>query len=349
MIRLFHPVAVRLSVMGLAALACLVAVGVSSAPADAQSNRELDARLRGAADAIRDQEARLQILERDRLTGDPIAERLIARLDAMEAQLASLTGALERSTLENQQLRARLATLIREIELRDQQIVENLGLPPSAYAPFDAESPFYQYDAVGTPAFAPDAGAGPNGPSARTPLASEAGPADFSAMAAPTGGASGFEAASGPDTPLAAPARSETSSAPRGPVTLPNSDEDAMQLGKNLVVEARYDEAAELFSLFLERYQDSPLVGEAWYWRGQVDSVRGIYDSAARAYIRSLDVDPRGPKAPEAMISLADALTELDLRDDACGQLDEFDRTFKRAPITLTNQAAKVRTAAGCP
>ncbi len=322
-LRRFPRAALRALAVGVVAFA-----GVEVA--SAQSRAQLDQRLRGAEQAIVDQEDRLVVLERDRLTGDPVAVRLIERLDALEAQTAAVTGALERLALENQQLRSRVATLIREIELRDKQIAAAANLPPAVYGPFDVQSPVFSLNA-NTDASAQSGAALPAG-----------GPATI----AGSSGALGFEtAADAPSPAVAAPARDATAAE----VTLPGDPDAALQLAKDLVIRGRYDEAAGALSVFVERFPTSDHIGEAWFWRGEVDFVRSVYDAAAKSYISSLDVDPTGPKAPEAMIRLASALNALGVAEEACTTLDDFDRQYRRAPQNVKAKAQRVRESANCP
>ncbi len=297
----------------------------------AQSRAQLDARLRGVEQAIVDQEDRLEVLERDRLTGDPVAVRLIERLDALEAQTAAVTGALERLALENQQLRSRVATLIREIELRDKQIAAAVNLPPAVYGPFEVESPGFSYTAnPQTSAASPGVEGGVSAP----------------ATIAGSSAALGFETAADAPPPAAAPADDEAAPAD---VTLPGDPDAALQLAKDYVIRGRYDEAAAALAVFVERFPTSDQIGEAWFWRGEVDFVRSVYDAAAKSYISSLDVDPTGPKAPEAMIRLASALNALGVSEEACTTLDDFDRQYRRAPPTVKAKAQRVRESANCP
>ncbi|MBI1263300.1 MAG: tol-pal system protein YbgF [Alphaproteobacteria bacterium] len=72
-----------------------------AAPAEAQSRRELQARLDNL-------EARLAQLESGAQAGDPLAEALLSRLDALEREQRVLTGEIERLNFENRQLRQTL-------------------------------------------------------------------------------------------------------------------------------------------------------------------------------------------------------------------------------------------------
>ncbi|WBQ12576.1 tol-pal system protein YbgF [Hyphomonadaceae bacterium BL14] len=89
----------------LPALFVLLTIALA-APAEAQSRRELQMRLDNL-------EARLAQLESGAEAGDPLAERLLARLDALEREQRVLTGEIERLNFENRQLRQTLDDLQR--------------------------------------------------------------------------------------------------------------------------------------------------------------------------------------------------------------------------------------------
>lgn len=78
-----------------------------AAPAEAQSRRELQMRLDNL-------EARLAQLEAGAEAGDPLAETLLSRLDALEREQRVLTGEIERLNFENRQLRQTIEQLQRQ-------------------------------------------------------------------------------------------------------------------------------------------------------------------------------------------------------------------------------------------
>ena len=89
----------RTVLISLSALGLLVAL--MATPAEAQSRRELAARL----DAV---EARLAEIESRALQGDPVAETLMMRVDDLERQQRVQTGEIERLNFENRRLRQEL-------------------------------------------------------------------------------------------------------------------------------------------------------------------------------------------------------------------------------------------------
>ncbi|WP_417487535.1 tol-pal system protein YbgF [Maricaulis sp.] len=94
-------------------LSALTAAIALSAPAQAQSRREL-------AERIDATEVRIGNLESEFMAGDPVAEALIRRMDELEYQVQALTGETERLSFENRQLRQQLDILEAEAAARQQ-------------------------------------------------------------------------------------------------------------------------------------------------------------------------------------------------------------------------------------
>jgi TolA-binding protein len=84
--------------------ALLLMTALITVPAEAQSRRELAARL----DAV---EARLAEVEARALQGDPVAETLMMRVDDLERQQRVQTGEIERLNFENRRMRQELEQL----------------------------------------------------------------------------------------------------------------------------------------------------------------------------------------------------------------------------------------------
>jgi len=76
----------------------VLASALVAAPAHSQSRRELGERI----DAT---EVRIGELEASFLAGDPVAENLLQRLEALDYQVREMTGEVERLSFENRQLR----------------------------------------------------------------------------------------------------------------------------------------------------------------------------------------------------------------------------------------------------
>jgi len=81
-----------------------------SAPAFAQSKKELAAQDLVLAERIARLEARM-------LTGDPAAEQLMQRMDSLEAEQRSLTGEIEQLRFERDNLKAEISALSKDLEM----------------------------------------------------------------------------------------------------------------------------------------------------------------------------------------------------------------------------------------
>lgn len=294
----------------LAICAILALVMTAAAPADAQSRREMAQRLDAA-------EARIAEMESRFMAGDPVADRLLSRVDALERELGELTGEVERLNFENRQLRQSLEELTRQVARRsgpemsaDASGFDDRGGPPTDY---DRNS-------------------------------QGRGPADL------TGG----YATSDPDDPYgeareaATRPLGSTRAAPGAELAPEISSDQVFGRARARLAEGDYAGAQEGFASFVETYPDDSLAGEAHYWLGETHFVDGAYADAADAYIASLRAAPQGAKAADAMVRLASSLGALGRTADACETLSRFARQFPNAGPEARSRASRESLRAGC-
>lgn len=293
----------------LAVLAMLALVLFAAAPADAQSRREMAQRLDAA-------EARIAEMESRFMAGDPVAGRLMARVDALERELGELTGEVERLNYENRQLRQSLEELTRQVARRS----EPASLAGNTGSDMDNSGTDYR-----------DTGRG-------------SGPADL------TGG----YATSDPDDPYGEAREAATRplgssrAAPGAELTPEISSDQVFGRARARLAEGDYGGAREGFANFVEAYPDDSLAGEAHYWLGETHFVDGSYADAADAFIASLRAAPQGAKAPDAMVRLASSLGALGRTTDACETLSRFARQYPNAGPEARSRASREALRAGC-
>ncbi|MEE2566405.1 tol-pal system protein YbgF [Hyphobacterium marinum] len=291
-------------------LLLLSAILLIATPADAQSRREMAQRLDAA-------EARIAEMESRFMAGDPVADRLLTRVDALERELGELTGEVERLNFENRQLRQSLEELTRQVARRTPQPGTSDGASLSAR---DADSAMTGRTGRGD------------------------GPADL------TGG----YATSDPDDPYgdareaATRPLGATRAAAGADVAPAISSDQVFGRARARLAEGDYAGAQEGFLNFVEAYPDDSLTGEAQYWLGETYFVDGAYADAADAYIASLRAAPQGAKAPDAMVRLASSLGALGRTDDACETLARFGRQFPNAGPEARSRASRESLRAGC-
>ncbi|MEP4052222.1 MAG: tetratricopeptide repeat protein [Litorimonas sp.] len=285
----------------LLATTCLIAV-----PAQAQSKKELAAQNTALAE-------RLERLESRMLTGDPAAERLMARIDALESAQRALRGELERVAYERDGLKGEVMQLRTEL-----QIIQDMAGRMKVH--LDA------VDLIAQEQTRPiDRRVGPVVLGPTTPLDPLGG--------APTIGEQPLVIGNGQTPPPAMPSN------------------DVAQLGergKRLLSEGDFAGAQTSIKQYLQFNPDAADIGEMNYYLGESYYVRGGYADAADAYIASMKRDPRGVKAPDAMVRLAGALRELGKTQDSCATLASLPRQYPNASPTVTSKAKLEAARSGC-
>ena len=287
--------------IALLATSCLIAV-----PAQAQSKKDLAAQNTALAD-------RLARLESRMLTGDPAAERLIARIDTLETAQRALRGELERVAYERDGLKGEVTQLRTEL-----QIIQDMAGRMRVH--LDA------VDLIAQEQTRPVVGRrGPVTLGPTTPLD-------------PLGGAPTFR-----QQPL-----SIGGGQPAPQPIQTNDVTELGQTGKRLLSEGDFAGAQISLKQYLQFNPDAADVGEMNYYLGESYYVRGGYADAADAYITSMKRDPRGVKAPDAMVRLAGALRELGKPQDSCATLASLPRQYPNASPTVTNKAQLEAARSGC-
>lgn len=102
------------------------------------------------------------------------------------------------------------------------------------------------------------------------------------------------------------------------------------------VQQGRFDQAEDRLRRFLNDYRNSPLTGEAYYWLGESQSVRGQNAEAARSFLNGYNFDRRGPQAPANLLKLGVTLGRLGQLNEACLTLREVGTQFPNAPEVST-------------
>ena len=286
-------------------LSVLAATLLVAAPAHAQSRREMTERI----DAT---EVRIGRLEDSFLAGDPVADTLMQRLDALDYQVREMTGEIERLSFENRQLRQQVEQLQRQ-----PRAVEPAAVTVDGAAP-DDEASAWMRDGLDS-------------------AVDRDGPAGLAVV--------------NPDDPFAeerAAATGVLGSAP-GAAPLPAVDPAVIyDDARARLLDGDFDGAQAGFEAFVTDHGDDPRAGEAWYWLGETFFVRNDFTQSADAYIAALRADPEGVRAPDALVRLAASLHGLGRTEDACSTLARFGRQFPNASAASRDRASRESVRAGC-
>lgn len=286
-----------------------------AAPASAQSRRELAARLDAA-------EARIAELEATGLAGDPLSERIIVRMDALEREQRGLTGEIERLQFENRRLRGRIDQLEARLDALSRPTPEQSGGPAERTGVEPGED-------------APDPDAGV-----------ERAPERFAQARAEATGQ--LRLPQGEGAPASEQAPGEASQPLSGASASAQSPENLFMEGRSRLFDGDFAGAQESFEAFTAAYPEDGLAGEAWYWLGETRFIQGEHADAAQAYLASLRADGRGPVAPDAGVRLAASLAATGDTAGACELLAAFPRRFPNADAEARRKAEREAARAGC-
>lgn len=158
-----------------------------------------------------------------------------------------------------------------------------------------------------------------------------------------------IEAGAKPPTPAAAPVE-EPAAGPLKPATptTPPTVEGQWRAAYALVV-AKDPGAADALTEFVAANPKAARASDALYWLGKTRSTQKQHAAAARAFLDGYTTYPRGARAPDSLLGLAQALIDLKKPDQACRSLTQLDEGYgaKLTPA-LKAQAAKARVAAKC-
>ncbi len=281
----------------------LFTTALIAAPAHAQSRKEL------AAQNIQLAE-RISVLESRLLTGDPAAERLMARMDGLEAAQRGLTGEIERLRYERDNLNAEVEALIGDLRAM-QALSDRMRI---------------HLDAVDLVAKEQQ--------SRTAPITY--GPSD------------GTQPSAVPGAPVFKEQELVIGSQPTPNPDMANDVSQLGQLGKTRLAEGDFMGAQTALVQYLQFNPDAPDAGEMNFWLGESYYVRGGYADAADAFITAMRKDPQGAKAPDAMVRLAATLRQLGNTSEACQTLSAFPTQFPNASTTVKEKARIEAARAGC-
>ena len=319
-----------------AAAACLAVAGSAHA---APSRAELEQQLIDMEDEIARMRSQISGLQ------GPVQQRL----DSIQSELVRVVGELEEARFMNTRLQNELRALRRELQLRDAEIAEELGLEPAFTS---TDDPFATPTATLGPGLRQEGAEGAPGASP--------GPSNGGGVLTLPEGVDPISARGGSANPPSTP--SFFDSQPYQPVDpnapapevddegylLPADSAAALNAAKEYVLASQFDVAERAFDEFLERFSDSPQAAEALFWQGELRFANEDFSGARDSYVASLRADVSGPRAADAMIQVAKAAHYMGAPDQACSTLASFPEYFPNASAALRSKAESARQLASC-
>ncbi|HKY18132.1 MAG TPA: tol-pal system protein YbgF [Rhizomicrobium sp.] len=117
--------------------------------------------------------------------------------------------------------------------------------------------------------------------------------------------------------------------------------------GINLMGRLQYSEASAAFRAYADANpNDADLSPQAIYWIGNISFIRQDYASAQRAFAEVIKKYPKSPRAPDAMLKLAQSFMSLGQKSEGCTTLALIRSRYPNgSPQTLASAANLRKTA----
>jgi tol-pal system protein YbgF len=147
---------------------------------------------------------------------------------------------------------------------------------------------------------------------------------------------------------LALPEPESATTSAEGAALPPGSIMDQYNYAFGLLRKTDYDGAERALTAFVNAYPDDPLTGNAYYWLGQVYTVRNDFERAAVTYLKGYRQFPDGKYAPHSLMKLGTTLGQLGKKVEACASFNELNKKFPDAEPAVQSEAAAAASSLGC-
>jgi tol-pal system protein YbgF len=126
------------------------------------------------------------------------------------------------------------------------------------------------------------------------------------------------------------------------------SPKDSYDLAYGYVLRKDYTLAEDSYRVFLQKYPSDKRAAEARFWIGESLFQRQRYEQAAQAFLDLSTKHGGHPKAPEALLRLAQSLDAMKQKEMACATLAEVGRKYPKASVTIKQGVEREQKRAKC-
>lgn len=127
------------------------------------------------------------------------------------------------------------------------------------------------------------------------------------------------------------------------------SDKEAYDKAYSLLKDGQYEQAEQAFLSFLEKYPNSPLLGNANYWLAESYYARQKWAEAAGLFADGFIKYKDNTKASDSMFKLGLTMKQMGKTKEACTAFKNLDKEFKNLSDTLKKRADQEIKELKCP
>ena len=102
------------------------------------------------------------------------------------------------------------------------------------------------------------------------------------------------------------------------------------------------------FSDFIQKYPNSSLLSNAFYWRAESKASQENWIGAANDYLESFSISPSGEYSPKTLFGLGVSLGAIGEKEQACLTLDEVGMRFPDIGAVLSEDIEKAKKLLNC-
>lgn len=104
--------------------------------------------------------------------------------------------------------------------------------------------------------------------------------------------------------------------------------EKIIEIAKDLINLDRYQEARDILNAFIREHPQNLYCGRMYFYIGKSYFEERDYQSAAKAYMESFEINPKGAKTPKALFKLSQCFFKLGKQDQKKITLEKLASTF---------------------
>jgi tol-pal system protein YbgF len=132
------------------------------------------------------------------------------------------------------------------------------------------------------------------------------------------------------------------------PASSNKTPEEEYQEAYSALKERDYKRSEKLFEAFVEKNSKHPLAGNSYFWLGEISTQKSDFDNAAIRYLKGYQLSPKGTRAPDNLLKLAESLAGLHKKSEACLTLAKLSKEFPNASNTIKKKAEEKNTELKC-
>jgi tol-pal system protein YbgF len=112
--------------------------------------------------------------------------------------------------------------------------------------------------------------------------------------------------------------------------------------------QSNYQQADTYFRKFIENNKNSDLIGNAYFWIGQMFFLQNNYEQSAVNFLKGYQHNPKGNKASYNLMKLGMSLNKLNKKQEACTTYAKVTKEFPNAEGNIKDQIKAEQTSLGC-